>query len=70
VFQNLKKEHTVLSDQVKLTTDSFPVPQVLNTVQLLSESPMLILEILVPLPPFFLDLMVIDYVAFLWYSRY
>uniref|UniRef100_A0A2N9EE15 Kinesin-like protein n=1 Tax=Fagus sylvatica TaxID=28930 RepID=A0A2N9EE15_FAGSY len=34
--QNLKKEHTVLSDQVKLTTDSFPVPQVLNTVQLLS----------------------------------
>ena len=63
VFQNLKKEHTVLSDQVELTTDSYHVPQ----VQLLSESPMLILEILAPLPPFFFffDLMVIDYVAFL-----
>ncbi|KAM1525989.1 hypothetical protein ACFX10_010382 [Malus domestica] len=35
-IQDLKKEHTVLSDQVKLTTNSFPGPSVLNTIQLLS----------------------------------
>ncbi|RXH82293.1 hypothetical protein DVH24_036634 [Malus domestica] len=35
-IQDLKKEHTVLSDQVKLTTNSFPDPSVLNTIQLLS----------------------------------
>ncbi|KAL0005919.1 hypothetical protein SO802_013480 [Lithocarpus litseifolius] len=34
--QNLKKEHTVLSDQVKQTTDSFPGPEVVNTLQLLN----------------------------------
>ncbi|KAG6646584.1 kinesin-like protein KIN-14S isoform X2 [Carya illinoinensis] len=32
----LKKEYSVLSDQVKLTTDSFPGPEVLNTLGLLS----------------------------------
>ncbi|CAL2269188.1 unnamed protein product [Prunus armeniaca] len=35
-IQDLKKDHTVLSDQVKLTTHSFPDPEVLNTIQLLS----------------------------------
>ncbi|XP_062084738.1 kinesin-like protein KIN-14S [Humulus lupulus] len=35
-IQDLKKEHAVLSDQVKLTTSSFPDPAVLNTLQLLS----------------------------------
>ena len=60
--QNLKKEHTVLSDQVKQTTDSFPGPEVVNTLQLLSECPMPILEILSPL--LFFDLVVIDYVVF------
>ncbi|XP_062143259.1 kinesin-like protein KIN-14S isoform X2 [Alnus glutinosa] len=34
--QDLKKEHTILSDQVKLTTNSFPGFEVLNTLQLLS----------------------------------
>lgn len=67
--QNLKKEHTVLSDQVKQTTDSFPGPEVVNTLQLLSECPMLILEILSPSPSplslsLFFDLLVIDYVVF------
>ena len=50
--QNLKKEHTVLSDQVKQTTDSFPGPEVVNTLQLLSECSMLIFEILSPHPAF------------------
>ncbi|KAJ7973366.1 Kinesin-like protein [Quillaja saponaria] len=35
-IQDLKKEHTVLSEQVKLTTDSFPGPDVLNSLRLLS----------------------------------
>ncbi|KAL0014148.1 hypothetical protein SO802_001217 [Lithocarpus litseifolius] len=35
-FRNLKKEHTVLSDQVKQITDSFPGPEVVNTLQLLN----------------------------------
>ncbi|PON43931.1 Kinesin-like protein [Trema orientale] len=35
-IQDLKKEHAILSDQVKLTTSSFPDPEVLNTLQLLS----------------------------------
>ncbi|BBH06603.1 P-loop containing nucleoside triphosphate hydrolases superfamily protein [Prunus dulcis] len=35
-IQDLKKDHTDLSDQVKLTTHSFPDPEVLNTIQLLS----------------------------------
>ncbi|KAF5463421.1 hypothetical protein F2P56_019338 [Juglans regia] len=34
--QDLKKEHTILSDQVKLTTDSFPGLEVQNTLRLLS----------------------------------
>ncbi|XP_042939320.1 kinesin-like protein KIN-14S isoform X2 [Carya illinoinensis] len=34
--QDLKKEHTILSDQVKLTTDSFPGREVQNTLRLLS----------------------------------
>ncbi|XP_041019640.1 kinesin-like protein KIN-14S isoform X5 [Juglans microcarpa x Juglans regia] len=34
--QELKKEYSVLSDQVKLTTDSFPGLEVLNTLGLLS----------------------------------
>ncbi|XP_060667843.1 kinesin-like protein KIN-14S [Ziziphus jujuba] len=35
-IQDLKKEHNILSDQVRLTTNSFPDPEVLNTLQLLS----------------------------------
>ncbi|XP_030506123.2 kinesin-like protein KIN-14S [Cannabis sativa] len=35
-IQDLKKEHAVLSNQVKLTTSSFPDPAVLNTLQFLS----------------------------------
>jgi kinesin family protein C2/C3 len=61
MFQDLKKEHTILSDQVKLTTNSFPGFEVLNTLQLLSEPPILILEIFVP--SLFLDSIVIGYVA-------
>ncbi|XP_041022536.1 kinesin-like protein KIN-14S isoform X2 [Juglans microcarpa x Juglans regia] len=34
--QDLKKEHTILSDQVKLTTDSFPGFEVQNTLRILS----------------------------------
>ncbi|KAB1202262.1 Kinesin-4 [Morella rubra] len=34
--QDLKKEHAVLSDQVKLSTDSFPALEVSNTLRLLS----------------------------------
>ncbi|KAM1321638.1 hypothetical protein TB2_014266 [Malus domestica] len=33
---DLKREHTALSVEVKLTTSSFPDPAVLNTIQLLS----------------------------------
>lgn len=60
-FQELKKEYSVLSDQVKLTTDSFPGPEVLNTLGLLSEPPILILEIFVPF--LFLDPIVTGYPA-------
>ncbi|KAM1038775.1 hypothetical protein ACFX2C_033424 [Malus domestica] len=35
-IQDLKREHTALSVEVKLTTNSFPDPAVLNTIQLLS----------------------------------
>ncbi|KAM1717236.1 hypothetical protein COP2_025377 [Malus domestica] len=35
-IQDLKREHTALSVEVKLTTSSFPDPAVLNTIQLLS----------------------------------
>ncbi|KAF2316879.1 hypothetical protein GH714_042220 [Hevea brasiliensis] len=36
-IQNLKKEHAILSNQVKtVSTDSFPGPEVLDTLQLLS----------------------------------
>ncbi|XP_024018671.1 kinesin-like protein KIN-14S isoform X1 [Morus notabilis] len=35
-IQDLKREHATLSDQVKLTTSSFPDPAVLNSLQLLS----------------------------------
>ncbi|KAK9919823.1 hypothetical protein M0R45_028398 [Rubus argutus] len=34
-IKDLKKDHTVLSDEVKLTTKTFPDPEVLNTLQLL-----------------------------------
>ncbi|KAJ7977975.1 Kinesin-like protein [Quillaja saponaria] len=35
-IQDLKKEHTLLSEQVKVNTDSFPGHDVLNSLQLLS----------------------------------
>lgn len=38
LFQGLKKERAVLSDQVKLTMNSFPGPDILNTLQLISMS--------------------------------
>lgn len=46
--QDLKKEHTILSDQVKLTTDSFVGVEVQNTLRLLSEPSIPIHEIFVP----------------------
>ncbi|XP_004304995.1 PREDICTED: kinesin-5-like [Fragaria vesca subsp. vesca] len=35
-IKDLKKDHTVLSDEVKQTTSSFPDPEVLKTLQMLS----------------------------------
>lgn len=61
MFQDLKKEHTILSDQVKLTTDSFPGREVQNTLRLLSKPSILIHGIFVP--TLFLDQDVIGCLA-------